>query len=111
MKLVIMYEKTKCLDGAVLRCGTMCRACFWGWNQSITEGFTVLTAHPDPQDPEDEQMRMRAQEEPREDQAYTLSRSMDETDAAEICADADEEVLVSASSDVSADETLAAVRA
>ena len=54
--------------------------CFWGWNQSITEGFTVLTA-----------------------------RSMDETDAAEICADADEEVLVSASSDVSADETLAAV--
>ena len=26
MKLVIMYEKTKCLDGAVLRCGTMCRA-------------------------------------------------------------------------------------
>ena len=46
-------------------------------------------------------MRMRAQEEPREDQAYTLSRSMDETDAAEICAD----------SDVSADETLAAVRA
>lgn len=85
--------------------------CFWGWNQSITEGFTVLTAHPDPQDPEDEQMRMRAQEEPREDQAYTLSRSMDETDAAEICADADEEVLVSASSDVSADETLAAVRA
>lgn len=56
-------------------------------------------------------MRMRAQEEPREDQAYTLSRSMGETDAAEICADADEEVLVSASSDVSADETLAAVRA
>ena len=38
-------------------------------------------------------MRMRAQEEPREDQAYTLSRSMEETDAAEICADADEEVL------------------
>lgn len=56
-------------------------------------------------------MRMRAQEEQREDQAYTLSRSMDETDAAEICADADEEVLVSASSDVSVDETLAAVRA
>ena len=39
-----MYEKERCLGGAVL-CGSIGIGlyCLWGWNRSIEVGFTVLT--------------------------------------------------------------------